>query len=197
MKLKIIAIFVLIIVAVVVFLRTQQYSPATEASIKEKVTKDLVDSAYAYQDAMEAYFNVEIGKREWALKMNLREAYIKCDATHDDIVEYVDGYGKELDRKLREWNLKIEKGLLERKDPTVSLEDFAERAEEYVVAHYEATTLPEYDEYVITHNTFKEIVISLMEAGRTTEEILQNLEDGNITNKRVLSRIEYWQKKAL
>jgi len=36
-----------------------------------------------------------------------------------------------------------------------------------------------------------------MEAGRTTEEILQNLEDGNITNKRVLSRIEYWQKKAL
>jgi len=196
MKKGLIAVAALIIIAVIAFMAIPKAKPVQEGLTPDK-TEALIASALLYQDSMDTYFDTDLGKKEWALKRNLREAYLKCDGSHEEIVAYVDGYGRELDRKLKEWNLKVEKGILERGDAGLSIEDFAGKAQDFLTVYNQASMLPEFEVYDDAHKAFKSDVTGLMTRGVAEDDIVEALEDGGISSKRVLAMVHYWRVKEL
>lgn len=163
----------------------------------EKYSEDFYRIAFSYQAAMERYLGSEEGQEEFEYKNQLREDYLSCDASDDQIISYLTECGPEVQRRLSEWSHKCSLGLLEKQDPTISLDELREMAALYALIHDQVQSLDIFQEYVQAHAQFKAEVIELLNNGSSPFNILQSLKDSGITNERLLSRPGYWAKKDL
>ncbi len=167
-------------------------------TIGQGETDALIAAAKEYQTALESYLFWPEGKKERALREALRDAYLHTKGEREQILEQVKGLGDETTRRVAEWNLKIDRNLLEKSaTPTLTTEEFTKMAAEYAQVIDNLREHTPRQNYIASHHRFKALVVHLIQLGVSPEEIVALLKENGIDSENVLGKASYWKKKDL
>lgn len=158
--------------------------------------KNIVKLSQAYKKAMDVYFSTDFGKLEYQAKNALRNAYLACGVSDDELMCKLSVH-LEVVRRLKEWKRKCGRGLHQKTEPSVSVDDFISQAQSYAMLHKQVSQSPEYKKHRQAHHEYKKLVLHLLNKGVKVDQINKVLNEIGIENERILSRTEYWRKKDL
>lgn len=158
--------------------------------------KELADLAQRYAAAIEDYKSKPLGLLEQNAKNSLRNSYLACSASDNELLYKLGAY-TEVVRRVKQWCHKCSRGLSHKIEPSVTTNQFVELAQNYATLHKQVSQSPEYQNHQQAHYEYKKAVMHLLKQGYSIEQINLTLKSYGISHPRVLSRTEYWKKKDL
>lgn len=169
---------------------------------------NLVDSAKKYSQAVKKYLESELGYKENRNRFVLREMYLSCRASNEDIARSItimsaydsqdlENRAKSLEYRVnKEWIQKNEAGILDKKEErTIELSTFLSAAKAYQRLLIEASFTPEFTQRTLAHQKFYQVV-QLRLSKSNVEELIQELKEAGFCNDDlVIKRLQYWVEK--